>query len=133
MKREGILVIGHGSKLEYNKNAINHFATRLAERFKDFPIAVGFMNINEPTIKDGLGKLVADGAETIYVVPCFLAHGIHTRDDITSELGIPQGGKGGTTNINGKRIEIRYCEPIGVDERIVDILEERVKERMRKD
>jgi sirohydrochlorin cobaltochelatase len=96
-------------------------------------VLVGFMNINTPTIRESLNNLAAGGAETIYVVPCFLAHGIHTRDDITGELGIPAGSKGGKTKVEGKAVTIKYCEPIGLDERITDILEDRVKERMRKE
>ncbi|MDH7507786.1 MAG: sirohydrochlorin nickelochelatase [Methanomassiliicoccales archaeon] len=133
MDKRGILVVGHGSKLDYNKNVVSHYAAKLGERLKEFSVAVGFMNINRPTIKEGLDQLLTEGIDTVCVVPCFLAHGIHTRDDITSELGIPQGSKGGVVEINGKKITIKYCEPIGFDDRIVDILEERVRERLGKE
>jgi len=133
MSKKGILVVGHGSKLDYNRNVVSHFAEKLRERFKEFSVTVGFMNINKPTIREGLNQLVAGGVDTVFVVPCFLAHGIHTRDDITSELGIPQGSKGGVVDIDGKKIAIKYCEPIGRDDRIVDILEDRIKERLGKE
>ncbi|MBM4237472.1 MAG: sirohydrochlorin nickelochelatase [Euryarchaeota archaeon] len=133
MREEGILVIGHGSKLDHNKNVVTHYAERLEKRMSPMPVLVGFMNINTPTIRESLVKLAASGTKTVYVIPCFLAHGIHTRDDITGELGIPQGSKGGKTKVDGKDIDIRYCEPIGLDERVTDVLEDRLRERMQKE
>ncbi len=133
MQKEGILVIGHGSKLDHNKNVVTHYAEQLGRRMSSMPVLVGFMNINTPTIKEGLKKLVESGAERVYVIPCFLAHGIHTRDDITGELGIPQGSKGGKTKVDGMEVDIRYCEPIGLDERVTDVLEDRLRERMKKE
>jgi sirohydrochlorin cobaltochelatase len=130
MTEEGILVVGHGSKLDYSKEAVSYCADRLADRFDPVPVRVGFMNINEPRIVDSLDELVSSGARTIYVVPAFLAHGIHTTKDITRVLGIPEGKREATVPINGSEVNLRYCEPIGCDDRVADILEERVRAKM---
>jgi len=130
MAEEGILVVGHGSKLGYSKEAVSYCADQLGKRFAPTPVKVGFMNINEPRIKDSLEELISSGASTIYVVPAFLAHGIHTTKDITSVLGIPEGEKEATVQVNGSSVKLNYCEPIGCDERIAEILEERVRARM---
>jgi sirohydrochlorin ferrochelatase len=130
MTNTGILVIGHGSKLEFSKEAVSYSADRLAERFSPLPARVGFMNINEPKIKDSLEELVSQGVDNVYVVPAFLAHGIHTTKDITRALGIPEGMKEAEISVGQTKVSLKYCEPIGCDDRIADILEERVRQRM---
>lgn len=129
MSNEGVLIVGHGSKLEYSKEAVCFFADKLRERI-GLPVEVGFMNINEPDINESLRKLVDHGAETVYVLPAFLAHGIHTTRDITRKIGLPEGSNEGQVSINGTRVVLKYCDPIGPDERVVDILEERLKQRI---
>ena len=78
MSKEGILVIGHGSKLDYNKSVVTHYARQLRKRMGSMPVRVGFMNINTPTIKESLSNLVKSGAWTLYVLHCFLALGMHS-------------------------------------------------------
>lgn len=129
MSKRGVLVVGHGSKLEYSKKAVCFFAEKLRERV-GLPVEVGFMNINEPGINESLMKLVNSGVETVYVLPAFLAHGIHTTRDITRKIGLTEGSKEGLVSVNGTTVLLKYCDPIGPDERVVDILEERLKQKI---
>jgi len=130
MTNIGILVVGHGSKMDYNKEAVSFHAEKLKERFAPFPVLTGFMNINEPGIDDSLNELVARGSRTIYVIPAFMANGIHTTKDITRKIGIAEGSMGGNVMVNGTEVTLKYCGPLGCDERIVDILEDRLNSRM---
>ena len=125
----GVLVIGHGSKLEYNRDLALEMARTLDERKEFGPVVAGFMQINEPDIMQAIRSLMAKGVETIYIQPCFLASGIHITEDIPGVLGLEKGSKGGKLMVDGKVVDLRCCAPIGPDPRLADILTDRIRER----
>lgn len=126
----GVLVIGHGSKLQFNKDLVDRAARRLTERGDLGPAVAAFMQLNPPTIREGIGHLAAKGVDTIYVQPCFLASGVHITEDIPDEIGLKRGETEATVSVDGKTVTLRYCDPIGDDERIAQILADRIKARM---
>jgi sirohydrochlorin cobalto/nickelchelatase len=130
--KSGVLVVGHGSKLLFNRDLVVHMADLLNKRKEYGPVTAAFMQLNEPTIRQGIENLVKMGIDTIYVQPCFLASGIHLTQDIPRELGFKKGDVEGSLMVNGKNIVLKYCAPIGADDRIADILADRIKERMKK-
>jgi len=130
--KTGVLIVGHGSKLQYNRDLVVEMANILDQRKEFGPVTAGFMQINQPDIMDGLKVLVAKGVDTIYVQPCFLASGIHLTEDIPGVLGLGKDEKGGKMMVEGKEVSLRYCGPIGADHRIADILSDRIRERAKK-
>ena len=126
--RTGVLVIGHGSKLEHNRDLAVEMARILNERDEFGPTVAGFMQLNEPTILEGMRSLMAKGVDTIYVQPCFLASGVHITKDIPEVLGLKEGSNGGKLVIDGKVIEVKCCGSIGPDPRLADILSDRIRE-----
>lgn len=128
----GVLVVGHGSKLQFNKDLVVSAVAKM-DRMKEFgPVSAAFMQLNEPDIRTGIRALVDKGVDTIYVQPCFLASGIHLTEDIPGEIGLEKGETETTMMVDGKRINLRYCEPIGDDDRIAAILADRVRQRAQK-
>lgn len=128
----GVLVVGHGSKLQFNKDLVVRAAERL-NTMKDLgPATAAFMQLNPPTIKEGIMTLVDQGVDVIYVQPCFLASGIHLTEDIPNEIGLKPGEQETKMVIDGKTVTLRYSEPIGDDDRIAAILADRVRTRMQK-
>lgn len=120
-----VVLIGHGSRLPYNKEVLEGLRERMAIRgtFKDVKIA--FMQLNSPSIEDMLRTLAKDGKKNIVALPVFLADGAHTTEDIPETLKIAFEGEWAEV---GHDVKLTYAKPIGVDERIVDILVDRVKE-----
>lgn len=134
----GILLVGHGSRLPYGKDVVS----QIAEMYKansNYLVEVGFMNISKPSIPSAINKLSKEGVEKIIVTPVFLAHGVHTKQDIPHILGLD----GGHEHSHGHdhchshgeeekqeeiefKGEIIYTEPLGADSRLVDIIKERV-------
>ncbi|WP_455645680.1 sirohydrochlorin nickelochelatase [Methanosphaera sp.] len=84
----GILLIGHGSRLPYNKEVVSEIAKKYAETKPDYNIEVGFMELAEPNIPTAFNKLKETGVKRIIVTPVFLAHGMHTKRDIPTILGL---------------------------------------------
>ena len=128
----GVLVVGHGSKLDFNKDLVVKAAAKMTATKEFGPVTAAFMQLNQPDIRTGIGELVKQGVDTIYVQPCFLASGIHLTEDIPGEIGLQKGATETTMNVDGKTIVLRYCEPIGDDDRIAQILGDRVRARAKK-
>lgn len=122
--------MGHGSKLEHNKDLVVAMAKRLGERNEFGPVEAAFMQLNEPDIPTGLANVAAKGVDLIYVVPCFLATGIHTTEDIPGVLGFKKGQMSGKVKVDGRLVEVRYCQPMGDDPRLAEILADRIKAEM---
>jgi sirohydrochlorin ferrochelatase len=120
-----VVLIGHGSKLPYNKEVLEALGRRIEIRriFKETRVA--FMQLNSPSIEEALRTLAKDGMKKIVALPVFLADGAHTTEDIPEKLKIAFEGAWADL---GRDVKLVYAKPIGVDERIVDILLDRVKE-----
>jgi len=128
MSKEGVLVVGHGSRLDFNKETILMQAENLKGKGYDL-VEVGFNETSEPTIEEALSNLVAKGADTIYAVPLFIASGVHITRDIPGKLGIEYPVNEGETVVDDKRVFVKYCDPIGRDPMIADILASQIESK----
>jgi sirohydrochlorin cobalto/nickelchelatase len=129
--KSGVLVVGHGSKLQFNKDLVVSTAAKMAKMKEFGPVTAAFMQLNEPDIKTGIHTLVSQGVDVIYVQPCFLASGIHLTEDIPGEIGLKKGDRETKMRVDGMDIVLRYCDPIGDDDRIAQILADRVRSRIK--
>lgn len=124
----GILALGHGSKLPYNKDVVTGVADLIAKQNSDVVVRTGFMNMNNPTMKEGLELFAGTGVSTIVAVPIFLAHGVHTTEDIPQILGVSRESRKTTIQIDGNDVTLVYAEPLGADELIAKLAFQRAKE-----
>jgi sirohydrochlorin cobaltochelatase len=115
MGRKGMLLVGHGSTMPYNKELVEKTAEMVRLQNTDFIVKCGFMNMNTPTIKGALDDFRKEPIDTLVVVPLFLAKGVHIEKDIPGEIGLPEGVKKGTFTLNGKTVPLVYADPIGSD------------------
>jgi sirohydrochlorin ferrochelatase len=126
----GILALGHGSKHPHNKEVVTGVAELIAKKYKDVIVRTGFMNMNNPTMKEGLEAFKGTGVSTIVAVPIFLAHGVHTMEDIPHILGISRESRRTTIELDGKNVKLVYSEPLGTDEMIAEVAFKRAKEAL---
>jgi sirohydrochlorin cobalto/nickelchelatase len=123
----GILAIGHGSKLPYNKEVVTQIADYIAEKHSDVIVRAGFMENSEPTLKKAIEGFSGTGVTKIAAVPVFLASGVHITKDIPQILNLDEKGCG-TLEIDGKAVPLCYAKPIGADELVADLVFKRVQE-----
>ncbi|MGB9936205.1 MAG: sirohydrochlorin nickelochelatase [Methanobacterium sp.] len=134
----GVLLVGHGSRLPYGQDVVSKLGEMYREN-SNYIVEVGFMNMNKPSIPVAINNLAKQGVEKIIVTPVFLAHGVHTKQDIPHILGLDDGhehshGHGHDhSHHDGEETEeiefdgeIIYTEPLGADIRLVDIINDRV-------
>jgi sirohydrochlorin cobaltochelatase len=110
----------------------------------EFLVEVGFMNMSKPSIPEAINSLAENGAEKIVVTPVFLAHGVHTTEDIPRILGLNNGhneskhshGHSHGHSQDDEEVEINfkgeiiYTEPLGADRRIANIVKDRVNDAL---
>lgn len=144
----GVLLISHGSRLPYGKDVINKVAEFYRKK-TDYPVIISYMNMSKPTIPTAINQLADEGVEKIIAIPVFLAHGVHTKQDIPNMLGIDNGQdlghySAGNEHSHGHQHspqeeeteeihfegKIIYTEPLGADRRIADIIEDRVNDAL---
>lgn len=146
----GLLFIGHGSRLPYNKQVVTELAGKYSASNPDYPMEVGFMELVRPSIADAFNKLKEQNVKKVIVTPIFLAHGKHTKKDIPTILGLEpsdeelnpdeqaEHGHHHHHHDHGHHHhhapaepvefdgEIIYNEPIGADDGLVAVLHERI-------
>ena len=141
--KTGILLVTHGSRLNYNKE----FATALYNKFEkscDLPSSFGFMELCGPSIPESINKLVDENdLERLVVIPVFIAPGMHTTHDIPHILGFLEAhehshehshdqGHDHSHDLTPVEFdgEILYPEPIKADDILIDILIDMVNEEL---
>jgi sirohydrochlorin cobaltochelatase len=95
------------------------------------PVRTAYLNMNHPTIQEGLKSFAGTNVKKIVALPLFLAHGVHTREDIPKELGVDPQKRRGTLKIGGSEVEVICAEPLGVDECIAALACKRAEEAQR--
>jgi sirohydrochlorin ferrochelatase len=122
MALKGMLLVGHGSKLPYNKELIETTAELIARKTDEYLVKPGFMSLNTPSVEEQLEAFRSEDIEMLVVVPLFLAKGVHINKDIPEILGLPEGHRCGTFRLNGKTVPLVYANPIGSDPLLAELM-----------
>jgi sirohydrochlorin cobaltochelatase len=123
MSKKGLLLIGHGSRLQYNKELITSTAQMMADKTDEYLIKSCFMENSVPNVPEGLDAMRDEDLDTLVVVPLFLAKGIHVLRDIPELLGLECGSSRGLFMLtDGREIPVVYAEPIGIDPLLADLM-----------
>lgn len=151
-EKTGILLLSHGSRLDDGEEVIKAYTDMYREEFPNVAVEYGFMEIRKPGIPETINKLTEDNdLERIIVVPVFVAHGLHTKRDIPSLLGIESDFN--EEDVQGHHHhhnhghhhhhhhddeeegfefdgEIILTDPLGIDTRLYEIIKDRISEHL---
>lgn len=123
MEKRGILLIGHGSRLEHYTQFIADTAQLMQDKEPDSVIQTCFLEYSSPSIPEGLSLLKKENVDIIVAVPLLLAKGVHVLQNIPEKLGLElDTGRTDITLENGKTIPLVYAEPIGADPLLAELL-----------
>ena len=118
-RKSALVLVGHGSTLNPDSSAPTfQHADEIASRELFAEVYCGFWK-EEPSLREILRMVESDD---IYVVPNFISEGYFTETVIPRELELT----GPVTRRSGK--VIKYCEPVGNDPRMIDLLLHRARE-----
>ncbi len=128
----GVVVVGHGSRLPQSKGIYEEIGRKVAEK-SGFEVKVGYMKHWRPTLVEAINSFIKEGKKKIVIVPVFLLPGLHVSEDIPVLLGLKEGESPefGYERINvPDDVEIFYANSLGADERLADIVVDRIHESL---
>lgn len=121
---KGIVILAHGSRaIAWEANQL---LLKIVEMFKaktgNENVKPAYMNSQSggPGLEGAVAELVAEGFTEIIVAPWFLTNGLHIKEDIPEIMD--------ALVKNYPQVKITLAKTLGADERIVDILIDRVEE-----
>ena len=115
-----ILYICHGSRVKKGQQAALAFIGKTMQT-ETAPIQEAcFLELAEPSIAEGVARCIERGATEIIAIPFLLLRAGHANVDIPVELQHVMAAYPG--------IPLYYGDPIGVDDRMVDVLIDRLHE-----
>jgi sirohydrochlorin cobaltochelatase len=118
-RKSSLILVGHGSTLNPDSSAPTfQHADEIARRELFAEVHCAFWK-EEPSLREVLRMVDGDD---IYVVPNFISEGYFTETVIPRELELV----GPVTHRSGKII--KYCEPVGNDPRMVELLLHRAEQ-----
>ncbi|MDL2246811.1 sirohydrochlorin nickelochelatase [Methanobrevibacter sp. OttesenSCG-928-K11] len=136
--KTGILLVSHGSRLNYNKDFITELHSMFSKE-SNYPSNFGFMELTTPNIPQSINKLTNENdIDRLIVVPVFIAPGVHTTCDIPTILGLKEKDTHSHSHDHShghdhhhhhdlEEIdfdgEILYPNPIGADDILIEILQ----------
>ena len=116
---EGILVIGHGSRSEEAKELFVKIIDALKGKMSDKNVEGCFMEISQPFIPAKIDEMYKEGVRKFTILPYFLVPGIHMKEDIPGILTEAKEKYGDIT--------VSLANPIGYDDKLIEILKERAE------
>lgn len=115
----GIILVDHGSKRAEANALLDEVAKLFREQSGARIVEAAHMELAPPTIADALAACVAQGAKRVVVHPYFLAPGRHSTSDIPRMCAEAAAAH--------PDIDVRVSEPLGLDERLIAVVEARVR------
>lgn len=117
-KEIDVLIIGHGSKDPNAKIAMKYVLDGLGPQYRNVDCC--FLEIEEPTIPQGIEKCSLNKPKVLVIVFYFLHEGAHVKRDIYVDLN-PALEKSKLKNA-------LITEHLGTDDKMIDLILERAKE-----
>lgn len=118
--KTGLLVLGHGSKAAEADEIFTTIVNHVREISGFEHVAMGSLQLSRPTFAEGVQTLLEKGVQEMVIMPMFIFRGNHVKFDIPEEL----------ENLRKEYPDVRFvmAEPIGADNRLADIIEERAQD-----
>lgn len=113
--------IGHGSRSDEGNKQFISFIEEVRAKTPMHVTAYGFLENAEPSAMEAVESCIRRGASEITVIPVLLLPGIHANVDIPEILK--------TLKEMHRDVDILYGESIGSDSIMVEIIEDRLREK----
>lgn len=115
-----MILLSHGSRLPEAKETLDAYKKMVKDAGLYRIVEIASLQFNQPDLPASIEKVVGLGAGRIVVVPFFLYNGVHVQEDIPRLVD--------ETRQKHPGVEIVMAASIGVDERIGQIILDRIKE-----
>lgn len=117
---QAVLYVSHGSRVKETRHEAMAFMELVQGKVGVSLQETCFLELASPDIAEGIASLVKQGATAIAVVPVLLLSAGHYYEDIPDEVK--------KTALCYPDVRFTYGKPLGVQDRLVEILAERLEE-----
>jgi len=118
--KTGVIVLAHGSKVKSGNEGLFKIVDTLRAMEKWDMVEAGFLQLAKPGLTDVVEDLIERGAKRVVVMPLLLFSGNHVLKDIPEEIE--------QERMKFPDVEFCYAKNIGPDERIAQIVNDRIEE-----
>lgn len=118
--RTGVILLGHGSRIPEANEHLRQLAEQVGALLKGMSVEACYMVYANPSLSEGVARMVKEGISRIIVAPIFLSNGLHVQQDIPEELR--------RIRETYPEVELIYTSNLGADRRIAEIIVERILE-----
>lgn len=120
-----LILVDHGSKLDEANRLLEPIAKSIRSKSDYIVVEIAHMELAPPTLAQAYARCIQAGAQEIVIAPYFLASGNHATSDIPRMAAEAAAAH--------PDVQWRLAEPLGFDERIVNVVLERAAEAKRQD
>lgn len=113
-----VLLIGHGSSDRNAHDAFVHTAEAVRPRYRN--VRHCFLELDRPSIQEGIAQAVSQSPKVLLMMPYFLHRGAHIKKDVIDDVN--------AALAKTKFKNAYMARHLGVDDRLVDLVVERAKE-----
>jgi sirohydrochlorin cobaltochelatase len=120
---QSVLILAHGSRDQGARAEYQRIRSEVARRLPEVPVefaVLEFAGEGLASISEAVRRCAEAGSDRIVALPYFLFAAGHVRDDLPGELA--QAAR------DWPSLMIAYQPPIGVDRRVIEVLEARANE-----
>jgi sirohydrochlorin ferrochelatase len=125
LSRTAILLVSHGSKARNANQSLFELAAALEATGEYLKVQYAFLELNTPTIPEGLALCQQAGAREIILIPYFLSMGMHVREDLPRLIREWEAGNPETP--------VKTAGPLGLSPIMVSLLQERVNSAVKEE
>ncbi len=118
---EGIIILGHGSRAGEANQALQTISRMVERQVGHGTVKAAYLQFSEPDLEKALRSMIKSGFKKIIIMPYFLYRGIHLQEDIPQIMRKVQ-------RDYGSQVEIVLAGPLGEDDRLVEIVVDRIRE-----
>jgi sirohydrochlorin cobaltochelatase len=119
----GLLLVGHGTRSSRGADEFLKLADLVGGRLPGVTVEPGFLELTEPTIHQGLSRLVKRGARHVVVVPLLLFAAGHAKRDI------PAAALAAASEL-GAEVTFSHASHLGCGAKIVQLSRQRFTESL---
>ncbi|HXG06065.1 MAG TPA: sirohydrochlorin chelatase [Nitrososphaera sp.] len=113
-----VVLIGHGSSDKNARDAFIYSANAISQYYRNVHFC--FLELDRPSIEEGIGQAIATKPRVILMMPYFLHKGAHIKTDVVKDV---------ETALAKRDFKNAFmARHLGVDEKLVNLVVERARE-----
>ncbi len=120
MVKEGVILLGHGSRREQGNDDIKKMAAMVQQADPQGIYEAAFLSLSKPGLREAIDRLSERGVKRIIIMPIFLVAGNHISIDIPEEVEKQKN--------HYPHLEFVMARYLGSDPAIIKLIQERISE-----